>query len=188
MSGSILSWFWPLQSQTESKIQAFALSKIFGAKSSKTEDVLAKLYTVPAIEIAQKSYTVCIRNSSTKIAAILYYKEVSVFLLLVCVNRCINHLLKKSNQFNWNHCLLWKVVGFFNTRTNIFLYKKFFFSFQLFFRPVIEKVLPAGNQPRFLTSCPIDKFMSGDYNKGPHLLGFTSLEALFFPMCNRCFF
>ncbi|XP_014233635.1 pyrethroid hydrolase Ces2a-like isoform X1 [Trichogramma pretiosum] len=49
----------------------------------------------------------------------------------------------------------------------------------LLFRPSVERVTPVGNQ-RFLTDCPVDLFASGKYNKGPHMLGTSSLEFLFF--------
>ncbi|XP_032453571.1 uncharacterized protein LOC107980480 isoform X4 [Nasonia vitripennis] len=45
------------------------------------------------------------------------------------------------------------------------------------FRPVIESWLAAIGQEKFLSKCPVDKYNSGKYNKGPHMMGFVNVEA-----------
>ena len=45
------------------------------------------------------------------------------------------------------------------------------------FRPTIEIKSIARDEEKFLTECGVDKYRSGNYNKGPHMMGFTSAEA-----------
>lgn len=46
------------------------------------------------------------------------------------------------------------------------------------FRPTIESAAVPGK--KFLTECSVKKFLRGDFNKGPHMLGFTADEAITF--------
>lgn len=36
---------------------------------------------------------------------------------------------------------------------------------------------PEGEAEPFIDSCFIEKFKTGDFHKGPHLMGFTNLET-----------
>lgn len=51
---------------------------------------------------------------------------------------------------------------------------------QLPFRPSIESTSVAKHQDKFLTECSLSKYALGTYNKGPHMMGFTSAEAVAF--------
>ncbi|XP_058794277.1 juvenile hormone esterase-like [Phymastichus coffea] len=45
------------------------------------------------------------------------------------------------------------------------------------FRPIVEDNSVAKHQEKFLTQCSMIKYTLGNYNKGPHLMGFTAVET-----------
>ncbi|XP_014217874.1 venom carboxylesterase-6-like, partial [Copidosoma floridanum] len=47
------------------------------------------------------------------------------------------------------------------------------------FRPTLEDSRIAPEEPKFLTECTPKKYKQGNYNKGPHMMGFTLNEILF---------
>lgn len=51
---------------------------------------------------------------------------------------------------------------------------------QIPFRPTLENPDIAKDQDKFLTECSLTKYFSGNYTKGPHMMGFTSDEILLF--------
>ncbi|XP_014217873.1 venom carboxylesterase-6-like, partial [Copidosoma floridanum] len=46
------------------------------------------------------------------------------------------------------------------------------------FRPTLERADVAPEEPKFITVCPPKKYYDGNYNKGPHMMGYTSAEIL----------
>ncbi|XP_014236840.1 esterase B1-like [Trichogramma pretiosum] len=55
------------------------------------------------------------------------------------------------------------------------------FSISSIFRPTIERTEPFGNGERFLKNCVLKYYESGDYEKMPHMLGYTSNEFIAMP-------
>ncbi|KAJ8664462.1 hypothetical protein QAD02_006124 [Eretmocerus hayati] len=53
-----------------------------------------------------------------------------------------------------------------------------FLSSSIPFRPTLENTTIAQDQEKFLTECTLTKYQKGDFSKGPHLMGFTSNEAV----------
>ncbi|KAL7292185.1 hypothetical protein TKK_0014139 [Trichogramma kaykai] len=48
------------------------------------------------------------------------------------------------------------------------------------YRPTVERTKPATGE-RFLKRCPLDYYLSGKYNRMPHIMGLTSLEMISYP-------
>ncbi|XP_058792783.1 juvenile hormone esterase-like [Phymastichus coffea] len=48
------------------------------------------------------------------------------------------------------------------------------------FKPTIESTSIAKNEEKFLTKCSFYKYVVGDFNKVPHITGFTAYETLLF--------
>lgn len=42
----------------------------------------------------------------------------------------------------------------------------------------MERIDIAKNEDKFLTECSLEKYMNGNYTKGPHMVGFTSEETV----------